>query len=182
PKALALTMFERVFVADLFIHGVGGGRYDEVTDGVIRRFFGIEPPRYVVASMTLHLPLGGHEVTEAEVATVERRLNRLQHNPDQLLEEIEFDTVDERERATSLSIEKTALVSAIGRPDADKKMIGARIRDVNAALALLMEPLVAGTNDELERLKAQRDAGEVLTDRTYAFCLWDPREVADKVR
>lgn len=182
PKALALTMFERVFVADLFIHGVGGGRYDEVTDGVIRRFLGIEPPRYAVASMTLHLPLGGHEVTEEEVAAVEQRLNRLQHNPDQLLGEIEFDTVDERERATSLSIEKTTLVAAIGRPDADKKMIGARIRDVNAALALLMEPLVAGTNDELERLKAQRDAGEVLTDRTYAFCLWDPREVADKVR
>ncbi len=35
PKALALTMFERVLVAVLFIHGVGGGGYDEVTDGVI---------------------------------------------------------------------------------------------------------------------------------------------------
>lgn len=182
PKALALTMFERVLVADLFIHGVGGGRYDEVTDGVIRRFLGIEPPRYVVASMTLHLPLGGHEVTEEEIAAAEQRLNRLQQNPDQLLGEIEFDTADERERATSLSEEKCALVVAIGRSDADKKAIGARIREVNADLARLMVPLVAGTAEELERLQAQRDAGEVLTDRTYAFCLWDPREVADKVR
>ena len=33
PKALALTLFARMFVCDLFIHGVGGGRYDRVTDG-----------------------------------------------------------------------------------------------------------------------------------------------------
>lgn len=182
PKALALTMFERVFVADLFIHGVGGGRYDEVTDGVIRRFFGIEPPRYVVASMTLLLPLGGHAVTEEEVAAAEQRLNRLRHNPDQLLGEIEFDTSSERELATSLSEVKCGLVVAIGETNADKKAIGARIREVNTELARLMEPLVAETAVELERLKSQRDAGEVLADRTYAFCLWDPREVADKVR
>jgi len=182
PKALALTTFERVFVADLFIHGVGGGRYDEVTDGVIRRFLGIEPPRYVVASMTLLLPLGGHAVTEEEVAAAEQRLNRLRHNPDQLLGEIEFDTSMERELATSLSEEKCGLVVAIGESNADKKALGARIREVNTELAHMMEPLVAETAVELERLKSQRDAGEVLADRTYAFCLWDPREVADKVR
>jgi hypothetical protein len=121
-------------------------------------------------------------VTEEEIAGAEQRLNRLQHNPDQLLGEIEFDSADERERATSLSEEKRALVVAIAGPDADKKQIGAQIRDVNAALSLLMAPLVGGAVAELEGLKAQRDAGEVLTDRTYAFCLWDPREVADKVR
>jgi hypothetical protein len=53
---------------------------------------------------------------------------------------------------------------------------------VNTDLAALMAPLVAETAEELERLRAQRDAGAVLTDRTYAFCLWDPREIADKVR
>ncbi len=36
PKALALTLFVRLFCCDLFIHGVGGGRYDQVTDGVCR--------------------------------------------------------------------------------------------------------------------------------------------------
>jgi hypothetical protein len=35
---------------------------------------------------------------------------------------------------------------------------------------------------EVERLRAQRDVGAVLSDRTYPFCLWDPCEVADKVR
>ncbi len=182
PKALALTMFERVFVSDLFIHGVGGGRYDQVTDGVIARFFGIEPPRFVVASMTLYLPLGAHVVTDEEVAEMEQRLNRLSHNPDQLMGEIEFEDLSERQRATTMAAEKCDLVLAIARPDADKKAIGFRIRALNAEMAELMRPLVLQTEAELEELKTLRDVGEVLTDRTYPFCLWDPLEVADKVR
>src|SRR5262249_12323336 len=55
-RALTTTMFIRLFVADLFIHGIGGAKYDEVTDDIIRRYFGIEPPEYLVISGTLHLP------------------------------------------------------------------------------------------------------------------------------
>ncbi len=182
PKALALTMFERVFVADLFIHGVGGGRYDQVTDGVIARFLGIEPPQFVVASMTLYLPLGAHEVTDEEVSAVEQRLNRLAHNPDQLLGEVAFESIAERDRVMALAAEKRSLVAAIAAPDADKKTLGARIKDVNAEIIALMAPFVRETEAELADLKALRDAGEILTDRTYPFCLWDPLEVADKVR
>jgi len=29
---------------------------------------------------------------------------------------------------------------------------------------------------------AAQQAADVLTDRTYPYCLWDPLEVADKVR
>jgi hypothetical protein len=55
PKALALTMFTRMFVADLFVHGTGGASYDRVTDLVARDIFGVPPPPYVTASATLML-------------------------------------------------------------------------------------------------------------------------------
>lgn len=182
PKALTLTLFERLFVADLFIHGVGGGRYDQVTDAVIASYLGIEPPHFAVASLTLHLPLGGHVVADEEIAAAEQRLNRLQHNPDQLLAEIEFDSVEERMRAVALADEKCRLVAAITDAGADKKTIGQRIRAVNEELSNLMAPLALEAQADLERLRAQRDTSAVLTDRTYPYCLWDPREVADKVR
>src|SRR5262249_28308050 len=57
PRALTLTLFARVCLGDFFIHGIGGGKYDEVTDTIIREYFGIEPPAYQVLSATLHLPL-----------------------------------------------------------------------------------------------------------------------------
>ena len=182
PRALMLTLFERLFVADLFIHGVGGGRYDQVTDAVMARYFEVEPPRYVVASMTLHLPLGAHVVTDEEVVVAEQRLHVLKHNPDQLLGEVEFDSGDERRAATELVARKRGLIAEIGGPDADRKRLGAEIRSVNAELTALLEPLAEQMRAEIERLKAQRDTAAVLSDRTYPFCLWDPLEVADKVR
>ncbi|MDP9175232.1 MAG: hypothetical protein M3O30_15395 [Planctomycetota bacterium] len=56
PRALTLTMFLRLFVADQFIHGIGGARYDQVTDRVITLFFGMEPPAFCVTTSTLYFP------------------------------------------------------------------------------------------------------------------------------
>ena len=180
PKALALTLFARVFVCDLMIHGVGGGRYDRVTDGVCRRYYGVEPPAFVVASITMYLPLGAHVVTEEEVAGAKERLNRLEHNPDALLGEVEFDSADEQHRAAALAAEKTALVEAIASPGADKKALGLQIREANAQLAALLAPLKQGMADELAVLQTQLVESEILTDRTYPFCFWAAQEVADK--
>jgi len=180
PKALANTLFARVFVCDLMIHGVGGGRYDRVTDGVCRRYYGVEPPAFVVTSITMYLPLGAHIVTEDEVAAAKERLNRLEHNPDALLGEVEFDSPDEQRLAAALAAEKTSLVDAIASPDADKKALGQRIRQVNSELAKLLAPLRQEMADELEALETQFAASEIFTDRSYPFCFWAAQEVADK--
>ncbi|GAB4292096.1 MAG: hypothetical protein Kow0067_18830 [Coriobacteriia bacterium] len=181
PRAVTLTMFARLCIADLFIHGIGGGRYDRVTDDVIRSYFGVEPPSYAVASMTLYLPIGAHVVSDDEIAEVEQRLHRLEHNPDQLLERSEFDDDVEASEARELAARKATLVEQISRAGADKKRLGSEIREVNARLTQLLEPLVRETRDELVTLREQREASGVLTDRTYPYCLWDPCEVMDKV-
>jgi hypothetical protein len=56
PRALTLTMLLRLLVADQFVHGIGGGRYDQVTDALIARHFGLEPPRFAVTTATLQFP------------------------------------------------------------------------------------------------------------------------------
>lgn len=182
PKALALTLFTRMFVADLFIHGVGGGRYDQVTDDVARRYFGVDAPAFVVASLTVYLPLGGHVVSDEEVEEVAMALNRLTHNPDQMLAEVEFETVEEAERAEALVTEKKRLVAQIAEPGADKKSVGARIREVNADLAGLLAPIKEELSERQDHLMQLRDARGILTDRTYPFCFWEPTEIADKAR
>jgi len=182
PKALALTLFTRLLVADLFIHGVGGGRYDEVTEDMFRRYLGIEPTPMVIASMTVYLPLGARVVRDEEVEAAVMALNRLQHNPDQMLDDVEFDTAQEHARAVALAGEKCRLVAAIAQPDADKKSIGARIREVNAELAALLAPWERELESDLEDLRRMQQASEILTDRTYPFCFWSPEEIADKAR
>ena len=56
PRALTLTTFLRLLVVDQFIHGIGGGRYDQVTDRLLSSHFGIDPPRFAVATGTLYFP------------------------------------------------------------------------------------------------------------------------------
>lgn len=56
PRALTLTMFLRLLVADQFVHGIGGGQYDQVTDRLIAAHFGIEPPKFSVTTATLYFP------------------------------------------------------------------------------------------------------------------------------
>ncbi len=56
PRALTLTTFLRLLLADQFVHGIGGGRYDQVTDDVIHRHFNLDPPRFSVTTATLYFP------------------------------------------------------------------------------------------------------------------------------
>lgn len=180
PKAVPLTMFVRLFVADLFIHGIGGGRYDRVTDGVIRRHFGVEPPAFVVASLTLLLPTGAAIAGPDDVSEARERVNRLKNSPEEALGEIDFERVEERERAGELVAEKRRLVVEIGVPGSDKKRLGLAIREVNKELATIVAPARRKREEALQRVEAAHAMTQVLADRTYPFCLWDPREVADK--
>jgi hypothetical protein len=182
PKALLLTLFARVLVADLFIHGIGGGKYDRVTDDVIRQFFRVEPPPFVVASLTMYLPLGAPVVEESDLEAASAAIHRLTHNPDTVLDSVEFDSAAERHRATALAAEKASLVAAITVAGADRKSLGTRIRAVNEELAGMLETYRRQLTDELDRLSQLHEAVGILTDRTYPFCFWSPAEIADKVR
>jgi hypothetical protein len=181
PRALTLTLFVRTFLADLFIHGIGGDRYDRITDALAERLWGVRLPPFVVASLTMYLPLGAAAVSDEDLSAIDRRLHRLAHNPDEVLGEMAFDSISEQRAAVALAEEKRALVAAISKPGADRKELGARIRSVNEQLSALVEPLVESLTSRREALERQRRDAEVLTDRTYPFCLWSPAEVADKV-
>ena len=39
-RALTTTMFARFLLGDLFVHGIGGAKYDELGDEIARGFFG----------------------------------------------------------------------------------------------------------------------------------------------
>lgn len=56
-RALTTTMFARLAVADLFVHGIGGAKYDELTDQIIARLWHTDPPPFLTLTATSHLPL-----------------------------------------------------------------------------------------------------------------------------
>lgn len=84
-KALLTTIYARLVLSDLFLHGIGGGKYDELTDEIVRRFFGFEPPGYAVVTATRRLPIPLPPRDGKSVAELEHELWELDHHPEQFL-------------------------------------------------------------------------------------------------
>lgn len=82
-RALTTTLFARLCLADVFVHGIGGAKYDEMTDRIIMRFCGLEPPGFVTASGTLLLPFAEpYPVTRTDPGQLRHELRDRRYNPE----------------------------------------------------------------------------------------------------
>src|SRR3989442_3155022 len=172
PRALTLTAFTRLCLADLFVHGVGGGRYDRVTDAVIREYFGLEPPAYAVTTATMHLPLQGYDAGEERQA-LRRRLLELQHNPDRVLAD---PTPQEQARIS----EKWRLIAALdGRTLSrrERRQATQRIRGINEELSPTLSVQREEIAHRLAPLDTRAQGAAAATHRGYPYCFFPPAVV-----
>jgi hypothetical protein len=170
PRALTLTLFARLCVGDFFIHGIGGGKYDEVTDAIIRDYFGVEPPAFQVLSGTLHLPLPPFPTTREELTLAERRARDLHWNPQRYPSTA---TSDRRTLSTLLG-EKSAL-AALDPPRADRSARREwfrRLRRVTVRLRPFVEADVQTHQARLAQMRRQVAANAVLQRRDFAWVLY----------
>ncbi len=86
PRALTLTLWARLLLADLFIHGIGGAKYDRITDKIIADYYGLEPPHIACVSATLRLDLPGRATADETVHALRHGIRDLQYNPQRNLE------------------------------------------------------------------------------------------------
>ena len=128
-RALTTTMFSRYLLGDLFLHGIGGAKYDELGDEVSGRFFGVEPPGYMTLSMTLWLGLDDAPGAAERLADVERILRDLEHNPDRHLD----DPPGDPDAARWVEAKRTAVAGPV-ETHAQRKARFHEIRRCNAAL------------------------------------------------
>ena len=77
-RALSLTIFCRLYLGDLFVHGIGGAHYDQVADRIIAAYFRTAAPTFAVATATLLHP--GHADRERPcLPCLKREGHRLRH-------------------------------------------------------------------------------------------------------
>ena len=55
PRGGLITTFLRLLLADLFVHGTGGGHYDQFATAFIRSWWKVEPSPFVIASASQFL-------------------------------------------------------------------------------------------------------------------------------
>lgn len=171
-RALVTTMFARLALADLFIHGIGGAKYDEATDATCRRFFSTPPPRFATISGTLRLPIARTGLEAGGARNLQQRLRDLQYHPEQFVQ------LDGAANATTgaarLVAEKRAWVQTPKTPN----NAGKRHHAITAANTEL-QPFVVAQRAAVERQLAESRersrADRVLNSREYSFCLFPPK-------
>jgi hypothetical protein len=130
PRALTLTMFLRLFVADLFVHGIGGGRYDQIADRLIRTHFGMEPPAFAVTTATLYLPQA-LDRERACVQCVVQEGHRLKHA---LLGERKHQLVAAIAEAPRHSLERASIFATMQRELRQQREADDRLAEWKQAL------------------------------------------------
>jgi hypothetical protein len=185
-RALITTMYARLVLSDLFIHGIGGGKYDELTDLLIARFFEVEPPGYVVATATRRLPItvaAGANLTGQElpdVATVRHKLWELSHHPERSIDLASLPPGEVASRVAAMIERKHALTAANLAPLPPGQSARERchaIRNLNAEL----KEFVGGERQRWTRSLAEAQGREraqaILGSREYGAFLFPDEDV-----
>lgn len=163
-RAIITTLWARLALGDLFIHGIGGAKYDRVTDRLMERFFGFRPPGFMVLSATLLLPIERDRVPVERERLIERKLRDLTYHPEQRLDGSD-------DAPAHLIAGKRRWIETPQTVENAKRRCQA-IREVNAAL----QPWVGPARQRLLELQTQTRQGlraeSVLAWRGYAFCLY----------
>jgi hypothetical protein len=177
-RALSTTLFARLVLGDLFLHGIGGAKYDQVTDEIVRLFFGIDPPVFAAVSATLRLPILCKTQHSAAAGQWEQRLRELRYHPEH------FVTCDSRAGADPCPVGR--LIAAKRRwVETPKTPENARerhlaITGVNEQLQPYVAPLREKIEQERLDIQQHKRREAVLRSREYSFCLY-PREQFDRL-
>jgi hypothetical protein len=177
-RATITTMFARLFLGDLFIHGIGGAKYDEWTDQMIYRFFGFKPPEFLVATATLHLPIARQRVPDDAERQVRLLLRGLRFHPERLLNTSEIVPSSDRQAAADAVRLKYQWIKT-PRTFENARQRHLAITGANEALQRWLEPMRQRFLDQLESLEAALRAEAILGWRGYAFCLYPERAVRE---
>jgi hypothetical protein len=168
-RALTNTMYARLFLCDLFIHGIGGGKYDEVTDAIIRRYYGIEPPAYLVLSATLLLPLPHYPAGDCR--SLRREARDLFYNPQRHLD----DDTRSRPEIAALVARKKTLVQEEPADRHDRRERFRQIREVSELLRPAVRAELEAVGHAEAKCEAEVRANAILERRDYPFVLYPER-------
>lgn len=175
PRALVLTLWARLFLADLFIHGIGGAKYDRICDRLIAEFFHIPPPPFACVSATLRLDLPRTGTTPEAIRATQRELRDRRWNPQRYVTSIPevAPLLGERNRAVGFA-------HALREQNADRharRQAFEAIRDANRTLFATAADSYAKARQSLVARLDEWEQDRIALGREHFFALFDRRKL-----
>ncbi|MGI9456548.1 MAG: hypothetical protein ACR2NU_08300, partial [Aeoliella sp.] len=173
-RALTTTLFARLVLSDSFLHGIGGAKYDEVTDDLAERIYGTAPPAYLTLSATLQLPIQHRRGDAGDLREVRGWRREMKFHPEMYV------PADADDQARAIVEEKQRWIATPKTPEnsADRHQA---IVAANAAL----QPAIASKRRRLEsreqKLEQLVSAATLLDARDYSFCLFPEDDLRERM-
>lgn len=169
PRAITTTMFSRLFFSDVFIHGIGGAKYDTITDEIIQEFFGISPPSYVTNSATLFLPLNAFDTDIGELPRVQRELRDMPHNPERYASK---EMLNDADFANRVKAKKRTLAMMVDCDRDERKAYFNQTRELNKRMLDQIRAEFLNKQNELNALKIGLAPENAIRFREYPVCIF----------
>jgi hypothetical protein len=170
PRALLTTMYARLVLSDLFLHGIGGGKYDQLGDMIIRSFFAIEPPAFMVISATVQLPgMSGM----AQDAGFGGRPNEVRQLKRSIRDSIYQPELFAKQHALSAELlnRKQVLLARVP-PRGERRAWHHELVNVNKSLSAELTELRVSLQTELAKAGQRAFSKSLLASREHPFCIF----------
>ncbi|MFN8708029.1 MAG: hypothetical protein ACK526_20765 [Planctomyces sp.] len=172
PRGALITAFMRLLAADLFVHGIGGGRYDRFTDELIRLWWNIEPSAWTVATASRYLFRDLRKQLE-DLDALESKFRDYQYNPQRYLEAGVFSAVFEG-RLKVLLTEKQRLVEELKTRQSARLPATDVGRQVQQITDQIREAVTGEFSEQrLLRSKVSDDNRSAVFSRLYPWFFFD---------
>jgi hypothetical protein len=175
PRALTLSAFARLFLADLFIHGIGGAKYDELMEEFCAAWLGVEPRPLCCVTATLYLPLPQRDVQPAELATSRAAARDLRWNPQRHLASIPAELLEQRAELVRRSDE---LRQRDGHNRNERRLVFRALRQIGEQILAADPWRVAEYDQRIGHLESELALNRIAREREYFYALHAPEEYA----
>jgi len=179
PKALLLTLYNRLFISDLFIHGLGGAKYDLVTDEIIREFFKVNPPHFLVISSTLYLYFKPpSRWSDFKISTLKKKIRDLEFNPERYIDEL-FLSKKEVIQIKELAGRKARLIKKIkgALSPIEKRKISEEIKNINTFFVEKTKSLKYELSKKLKEEEERIKQSKIYHFREFPYCFFSAKAI-----
>ena len=168
PKAILLTSFIRLYLSDWFIHGVGGARYESITDYILTNYFDINGLKYGAASLTSHLFEAKHQKLKLYKNDLQQKDRAISHSPEYLLDKDLRSSVEVQQL---IKQKKNAVVASRDKhlSSGERQKSRSEIEEVNQQLQYF---LPHSKESILEEIAAIKKSIQITKNREFFFGLF----------
>ncbi len=172
PRAVTLSLLGRLYLADLFVHGLGGAGYQEVVDEIIARFFGLKPPLYAVVTLSMGLNILGNKPDIGALKRIELVLRDMEDHPEKYVRD-DSPHFDEAK-------EVFKIIEELKEGErSNRKKLTLRIRELRGELRRYIAKDISLMRRRREEMVRDLEEWKVISFREYPFILFRFEEVKD---